>query len=146
MMLLLAAGCAAAPASDSRFPAAGPWTGRIVPGPREIPRLDRERVLAAIESAASQIKRCYRHPRIPSSGRRIATRLRLHFSPDGSLTGIPTVVDQSGVTEDNRAFAGRMAEAASQAVMRCLPVKLPPDLYAGGWDEMDLTFSPAMLV
>jgi hypothetical protein len=110
------------------------------------PKIDRQRVLAAIESAAGQIKRCYRHPRIPSSGRRIATRLHVRFSPDGSLAGVPMVIDQSGVTADNRAFAARMAEAASLAVIRCVPVKLPPDLYAGGWDEMDLTFSPAMLV
>jgi hypothetical protein len=118
----------------------------MAPEPRETPGLDRQRVLAAIESAASQIKRCYRHPRIPSAGKRIATRLRLHFSPDGSLTEVPIVIGQEGVTADNRAFAGRMAEAASQAVLRCAPVKLPPELYAGGWDEMDLTFSPAMLV
>ena len=144
--LLFTAGCVTAPDGQSWPVAAASWTGRIVAAPRAGPGLDREKVLAAIDSAAFQIRRCYRQPRIPSAGKRIATRLRVRFSPDGTLSGIPTIIDQSGVTDDNRAFASRMAEAASLAVIRCVPVRLPAELYAGGWDEIDLTFSPAMLV
>ncbi|MDB5722796.1 MAG: hypothetical protein JWP15_3414 [Alphaproteobacteria bacterium] len=144
-LLLVATGCAEAP---------GDWRGaegiaeirgtRLQPAERSRP--DRARVIAAIDSAAAQIRRCYRHPGVPSVGRSIATRLRIHLSPDGSLSDVPAVIGQSGVTDTNRAFAARMAEAASQAVLRCAPLRLPPDLYTGGWDEIDLTFSPAMLV
>lgn len=144
-LLLVATGCAEAP---------GDWRGaegiaeisgtRLRPAERSRP--DRARVIAAIDSAAAQIRRCYRHPGVPSVGRSIATRLRIHLSPDGSLSDVPAVIGQSGVTDTNRAFAARMAEAAGQAVMRCAPLRLPPDLYTGGWDEIDLTFSPAMLV
>ena len=145
--LLLAAavaGCAAGP-PPSVWATRDPVTGSLIARP-DLARLDVARVRAAIDSAANQVKRCYRHPGVPSVGRSISTRVRLHLSPDGALTDLPTIVAQTGVTPDNQIFASRMAEAASQAVMRCAPLRLPADLYAGGWDEMDLTFSPAMLV
>jgi hypothetical protein len=122
-----------------------PVTGTLIARPRG-PKVDVVKVRAAIDSAAAQVKRCYRHPGVPSAGRSISTRLRLRLAPDGGLTDLPLVVTQSGVTPGNQIFAGRMAEAASQAVMRCAPLRLPAELYAGGWEEMDLTFSPAMLV
>jgi hypothetical protein len=147
--LLLAAalaGCAAEPSRPLSAPlTVDPVTGSLIARPKA-PRIDMARVRAAIDSAAAQVKRCYRHPGVPSSGRSISTRLRVRLSPDGGLTDLPVVVTQTGVTPDNRIFADRMAEAASQAVMRCAPLHLPADLYAGGWDEIDLTFSPAMLV
>jgi hypothetical protein len=102
-------------------------------------------VSAAIGAAAEQVKRCYRAPRVASAGKQIATRLRVRFAPDGSLAGLPSVVGQTGVTAVNRAYASRMAEAASLAVIRCAPLHLPPELYESGWDELDLTFSPRRL-
>jgi hypothetical protein len=146
--LLLAgavAGCnAGAPRQLGAPYARDPVTGTLIARPA-VPQIDIARVRAAIDSAAAQVKRCYRHPGVPSAGRTISTRLRVRLAPDGALTDVPQVVTQSGVTPDNQAFAGRMAQAASQAVMRCAPLRLPAELYAGGWNEMDLTFSPAVL-
>lgn len=146
--LLLALALAGCVADESRSFAATDLaravTGTLIPS-AEAPKLDPERLRAAIESAAAQVKRCYRHPGVPSAGRSISTRLRVHLGPDGGLTDLPKVVSQTGVTPANSIFAGRMAEAASQAILRCAPLRLPAELYAGGWDEIDLTFSPAVL-
>lgn len=95
------------------------------------------------QQAAGQIRRCYRAPRVASSGKQITTRLRVRYRPDGGLADMPEVVSQSGVTPANRAYASRMAEAAGLAVIRCTPVKLPAELYDKGWSILDLTFSPA---
>jgi hypothetical protein len=138
------AGCNAGPYGRSTASRADPVTGTLIARPQG-PRIDVAKVRAAIDSAAAQVKRCYRHPGVPSAGRSISTRLRLRLGQDGGLIDLPLVVTQTGVTPDNRIFAARMAEAASQAVMRCAPLRLPADLYAGGWDEMDLTFSPSVL-
>ena len=94
------------------------------------------------EQAARQIKRCYRTPRVASSGKQISTRLRVRYRPDGGLAGVPQVVWQGGVTPGNQTYAGAMAEAAGLAVMRCVPVSLPPELYSKGWSVLDFTFSP----
>jgi hypothetical protein len=39
-----------------------------------------------------------------------------------------------------------MAEAAGLAVMRCAPVRLPPDKHKEGWSTLELIFSPAARV
>jgi hypothetical protein len=36
-----------------------------------------------------------------------------------------------------------MAEAAIESVLRCAPLRLPPDVHRGAWVTIDLTFSPA---
>ena len=95
----------------------------------------------AIAGAAAQIRRCYRDPGAPGVSRRISTRLRVRYAPDGSLIGLPQLVSQDGVTPGNLPYAARMAEAASIAVIRCSPIHLRPELYHDGWDEFDLLFS-----
>jgi hypothetical protein len=96
----------------------------------------------ALQSAARQVHRCYRAPRVSSAGRLIVTRLRVRLTPDGQLAGLPVLIGQSGVTPTNRTSARPMAEAAIAAVLRCAPLRLPPDLYARGWSAFELTFSP----
>lgn len=128
-LLLTAAGCAT--------PAARSPAGSVA-----APRPDARAVAKLTEAAASQVKRCYRSPRLAKSARQISTRLRVHYAPDGQLATLPVLVAQGGVTESNRAHAAAMAEAAMLAVVRCSPLSLPPALYQAGWDEFELTFSP----
>lgn len=99
-------------------------------------------VAGAASQAADQIRRCYRSPRVATVGKQISTRVRVRFQPDGSLADIPMVVAQSGITPDNQAYAAKMAEAAGLAVIRCVPIKLPAELYSNGWSQLDFTFSP----
>ena len=98
--------------------------------------------LRASAEVAEQVRRCYRNPRVPSAGRGISTRLMVRYSADGVLVGLPLLVWQQGVSPEARPWAGRMSEAAKQAVIRCNPVRLPQE--AGKRRESDffLTFSP----
>lgn len=125
LLCLLPAGCAGA-AGDRQI---------------RISRID-----GAVTSAASQIRRCYQTPRVPSSGRSIVTRLRVHFGTDGALLGYPELVSQYGITAENRPYAERMAQAATAAVILCSPVRLPTALHKGGWDDFDLSFAYTMRV
>lgn len=102
----------------------------------------RHEVEQALQSAARQVQGCYRAPRVSSAGRQIITRLRVRLMPDGQLAGLPILLGQSGVTPSNRTSAAPMAQAAIAAVLRCAPLRLPPDLHARGWSAFDLTFSP----
>src|SRR5688500_8038993 len=86
----------------------------------------RAEVAQALDSAARQVRRCYRAPRASLHGRQIITRLRVRLTPEGELAGLPTLFEQSGVTSANRDYAGPMAEAAIAAVLRCAPLRLPP--------------------
>ena len=114
--------------------------------PVRVPVPRNAQVHAALQSAAQQVRRCYRAPRVTSDGNQIITKLRVRLTPDGALAGLPRLLVQSGVTPANRPYAGPMAEAAIEAVMRCAPLRLPPALYLNGWSDFDLTFSPLAVV
>ena len=106
-------------------------------------RIAPEVVAKVTADAAAQVKRCYRAPKVMGEGRRITTRLHVRFAPDGSVVGLPAVVAQSGITPSNQLFADEMARAAIASVVRCSPLRLPPELYQVGWNDFVLTFSPA---
>ena len=115
-----------------------PGCAAVAP-PRPAPRINVDRVLA---QAATQVRRCYRSPRVSFEGRQIVTRLRVRFNGDGQLAQLPVVIDQMGVTARNQTYAGRMAEAAIEAVLRCTPLQLPEGFPATRALAFDLTFSP----
>jgi hypothetical protein len=94
----------------------------------------------AVASAAAQIRRCYHQPLIPWAGLSIVTWLEVHYDSDGSLGGWQ-VIGQEGITSENRAYAQSMARAATQAVIACSPIHLPPELHRGGWDAFELGFA-----
>ena len=111
------------------------------PRPVASPHPDPE-MARVIAIAADQVRRCYRAPPGQRGGRGIVTILRVSYAPDGTLAELPVVLAQRGATADNIAAARNLAEAASLAVIRCVPLHLPAERYRGGWDSFDLTFSP----
>ena len=75
----------------------------------------------------------------------IVTVLQLRFNPDGSVAGTPQLVEQKGVDDGNRAYAKQMVEVSRRAVLRCAPLKLPAELYAGGWENITMGFIPGQM-
>ena len=115
---------------------------------REAPRVEAHSPAALQASAqvAEQIRRCYRNPRVPSAGRAISTRLLVRYTAEGLLVGLPLLVSQQGVSAEARPWAGRMSEAAKQAVIRCNPVRLPQEAGQRRGSDFLLTFSPSRSV
>jgi outer membrane biosynthesis protein TonB len=66
---------------------------------------------------------------------RLVTVLSWNLNKDGSLSGRPQVVRQTGVTDANRAQAERHAEQAIRAVQLAAPFDLPADYY-DGWKRI----------
>jgi len=80
-----------------------------------------------------------------TSAMQITTVLQLRFDPDGSIAGTPQLVEQRGVNAGNRAYAKQMEEVSRRAVLRCAPLKLPAELYAGGWENITMGFIPGQM-
>lgn len=80
-----------------------------------------------------------------TSAMSIVTTLRMRYKSDGSLIGAPELVRQTGLTDDNRRYARQIEDAARRAVVRCSPVRLPAELYEGGWDDIGLNFIPSQM-
>jgi type IV secretory pathway VirB10-like protein len=104
------------------------------------------RALAGLAAAiAAQVKPCYVVPAGGTDAGNIVTVLRLRFKPDGSTATTPSVAEQSGVTAANAGYARQMGEAAKRAVLRCSPLRLPAELYEGGWEDIEFVFNPQMM-
>ena len=91
---------------------------------------------------AAQVKPCYVIPSGGADAASIVTIMRLRFNRDGSVSGTPSVTDHQGVTGTNQSYVRQMDDAAILAVLRCSPLKLPSELYEGGWEDIEFTFSP----
>ena len=95
---------------------------------------------------ARQFKPCYELGSLEgTSAMGIVTVLRLRYKPDGTVAVAPEVVEQTGITDGNRSYARQMSDVARRAVLRCTPVKLPAELYDGGWDDFQLRFIPSQM-
>ena len=74
----------------------------------------------------------------------IVTTLRMKMNRDGSVASV-TVLEQAGVNAGNQSYARQMGELSIRAVKRCAPLKLPPDLYEGGWEDIAPKFTPGRM-
>lgn len=72
----------------------------------------------------------------------IVTTLRVRAAKSGEIVGRPEMVKQTGSGEAGYKRAAR--DAAIRAVMNpsCSLKGLPPELYAGGWEDFTLNFDP----
>ncbi|MBM0171390.1 energy transducer TonB [Altererythrobacter sp. C41] len=67
---------------------------------------------------------------------KLVSILSFRLNEDGSLSGAPRVVDQSGITPANRPQAALHAERAVRAVQLAAPFDLPPEYY-NAWKSID---------
>ncbi len=81
-----------------------------------------------VQAIAREIKPHWQPPSGPDV-ERITTYLRFRLNPDGSLAGAPSIVRQTGVSDTNRAQAGRHGEQAIRAVQLAAPFDLPDEYY-----------------
>jgi outer membrane biosynthesis protein TonB len=105
---------------------------------------------AAMNGLAAAIKRqiqpCYELGSLAgTSAMQIVTVLNLRFNADGSVSGQPQLVEQTGVNGTNQQYARQMADVGRRAVQRCSPLKLPAELYEGGWEDFNFRFKPGEL-
>lgn len=91
-----------------------------------------------------QVQPCYDLGALAgTSAMSIVTVLRLQFRRDGSVASA-TLSRQDGVNGSNQQYSQQMADLSRRAVLRCSPLKgLPPDLYKGGWEDIEFTFRPS---
>lgn len=69
----------------------------------------------------------------------LRTTVAVRLNKDGSLAGAPTVVQQTGINDSNRAQARLHADQAIKAVRLAAPFQLPSQFY-DAWQEIRPTF------
>ncbi|WP_156842939.1 TonB C-terminal domain-containing protein [Novosphingobium aquimarinum] len=97
------------------------------------------RVQASLASAITrQLKPHWQAPQ-GADADQLVTIVRFRLNRDGSLSGSPTIVRQSGVTSANEAQKERHAEQAIRAVRLAAPFNLPEEFY-DGWKTVTSQF------
>jgi hypothetical protein len=91
-----------------------------------------------------QVQPCADRQVDPGPGaNRIVTTMNLRLNRDGSLASRPRVVRQSGLDDENRRYAQRVADIAIAAFTGCSPMRgLPAELYdvPRGWSNFTLNY------
>jgi hypothetical protein len=88
------------------------------------------------KQAEAQVRQCWHVPRTHTN---IATAVRVHYNPDGTLAGEPEVLKQTIAPEYYIVVVREIAQRAKRAVSLCAPIRLPAEQYSGGWDDIELT-------
>ncbi len=91
-----------------------------------------------------QIQPCADRQINPGPGaERITTEISLSLNPDGSLAARPRAGQQSGIDDENRRYAARVADLAIASFVGCAPLRgLPAELYAvpRGWRNFTMRY------
>ena len=93
---------------------------------------------------ASQVKPCYTIPAGGTDTASIVSRIRLRLKKDGSIAVAPEILGNMGVNGANEAYVRQMNEAATRALQRCAPYKLPADQFEY-WQDIAFTFRPMQM-
>lgn len=89
------------------------------------------RVQASLSSAISRQLKPHWKPPQGADADQLVTILAWNLNEDGTLSGTPRVVRQTGINDANRTQAARHAEQAIRAVQAAAPFDLPSQYYSG---------------
>ncbi len=115
---------------------------------RSLPKgaqIDNRATATLAQAIGQQVRPCWNLPMGGKDVSSINTVLHIRFAKTGAVVGQPEVVSQSGVTAANMSYAKPVADAAKRAVLRCAPLRLPPDLY-DLWQDIEFNFDPSKML
>ncbi len=117
------------------------------PSKSEAPRaakIDARAMASIVQAIARQIQPCADRQVNPGPGaNQIVTKLNLRLNADGTLAATPRQVGQTGVDDENRRYAQRVADLGIAAFKGCSPLKLPAEFYStpnGGWNNINYSW------
>ncbi|WP_181703076.1 cell envelope biogenesis protein TolA [Chthonobacter albigriseus] len=91
--------------------------------------------IAALQAAVAA---CWNYPAGADGAESLIVRLRIVFNPDGSVSDLPSIIEQP-----SGPLGMVAAEGAARAVLRCSPYTfLPPEKYEE-WKVVNFRFSPS---
>ena len=122
-----------APKNEEKPPAT---VGTAQPAPRYTP--DEPPTINLIDLVKRQIQECWSLPAGAKEAENLVVDIRVALDPDGTVRQV-RIVDAARMEQDS--FFRAAAESARRAVLKCSPLKLPPETYQQ-WKTMTLTFDP----
>mgnify|MGYP002654490280 CR=1 FL=1 len=103
--------------------------------------IDARAAATVAQAIRAQVAPCWNPPVGGRDVRRMTVLVRVNYSRDGRVIGMPEAGTPTGATAGNADYARAFADTARRAVLRCQPLKLPADLYAV-WQSVEINFDP----
>lgn len=104
-------------------------------------KIDASALASIVQAIARQIQPCADRQVDPGPGaNQIVTTLNLRLNENGTLAATPTMVRQTGITDENERYAQRVRDLGIAAFKGCSPLKLPAEYYdtpGGGWNNIN---------
>lgn len=104
-------------------------------------KIDATALASIVQAIARQIQPCADRQVDPGPGaNQIVTTLNLRLNENGTLAATPTMVRQTGITDENERYAQRVRDLGIAAFKGCSPLKLPAEFYdtpGGGWNNIN---------
>jgi hypothetical protein len=97
---------------------------------------DAKMTQSEIDALRSQITRCWVIPQGWTSPREVTVSVRFQLNPDGTVAGMPEVVEYPASQ-----YGPVAGDNAIRAVMQCGPYALPAEKY-NQWKDVQLRFTP----
>jgi len=94
-----------------------------------------------IDALRSQMMKCWNVPVGAPDPTALVLRLRVALNQDGSVVGMPQLLDTLGLSDP---YFRAASESAIRAVKMCGPYKLPVEKY-DAWNDVVVTFDPTKM-
>ncbi len=93
------------------------------------------------QAIRAQVYPCWNPPMGGRDVRTMTVLVRVQYGRDGRVIGTPEVGRPTGITAANADYGRVFGDTARRAVLRCQPLKLPPELY-DLWQSVEISFNP----
>ena len=107
-------------------------------------KIDPRAAATLAQAIQGQVAPCWNPPTGGRDVRKMTVLVHVDYGRDGRVLGSPRVSQQSGVTSANQDYADAFRATAIRAVLRCQPLKLPPELY-DLWKSVEINFDPELM-
>lgn len=108
--------------------------------PRGLPGLTRVQKIDLAQKVREQVMPCWKPP-VSDAPMEATVRLRFRLDQNGGVVGLPTQSAASNPAAPNAAYLNLLANSGRRAILKCAPLKLPPDLYEA-WADVEVEFDP----
>lgn len=97
--------------------------------------------MSEIDALRSQMMKCWNVPVGAPDPKALVLRVRVNLNQDGSVAGMPQLLDTMGLSDP---YFRAAADSAIRAVKMCGPYNLPVEKY-DVWSEVTVTFDPTKM-
>ena len=98
--------------------------------------------ISEVDAVRYKIEKCWIVPAGARDAEDLVVRIRISLNPDGSIRGVPEILDQGRMSGNGQQFYKIAAEGARRAVLKCQPYDMLPRKKYERWREIELTFNP----